>query len=198
MSLSGNHRGVAAILVLSKGTKIVGVGFIFLIIMGVGYREFVKKNRDRYHELCVEEVILKRCVEEKQQEVSHTGVYRDQLVVIGQHLAQILKEWPSQDEMAGILDDLSKIGISSGLKVASFVPKSEVSHDFYIELPIEITLIGQFRQLYHFLNRVAQMNRVITIHHLAIEQQFAEKSLAPTGDILRMRLLAKIYRYPTT
>ncbi len=188
--------GLGDFLAYPKPIKIVGVVFLSLFIMGIGYDLFVKKNREQYHLLSTEEVILKRQFEQKQHEASPLEAYRVQLKILDQHLAQRLLQWPSQQELPGILDDLSKTATASGLSVELFAPTLEVRHDFYIELPIQMTLSGQYPQLFKFLSRLTQMKRMVTCHDLVIERALSEKAPYQPGDRLKVHLIAKIYRYP--
>ena len=198
INVNGREITMAEILALPKPIKMVGVAFLSLLIRGIGYGCVVKKNRDRYHLLRAEVLLLKQNFEKKQHEASTLDAYRQQMVIIDNRLAEMLQQWPSQNEMPGILDEISKTGIASGLTVELFAPKAAVSRGFYSELPIEMTLVGQYHQLVGFLSRVAQMSRLVTCHEVVIERQSHEKKPDEPGDLLRIQLIAKIYRYHTT
>ena len=96
-----------------------------------------------------------------------------------------------------LLEDISKTGTASGLTFELFAPMPEVLHDFYIEVPIKIGVVGNYHQFAVFLSRVAQMSRIVTLHDLVVQGVSSEKQkTSPTG-LLSMQMTAKIYRYRT-
>ena len=97
--------------------------------------------------------------------------------------------------MPRLLDDISKTGTESGLIFESFVPLPEVQHDFYVELPMKITVLGNYFQLTQFMNRVACMSRIVTWHDFVIERAPASNQETAAGDLLAMKITAKAYRY---
>jgi type IV pilus assembly protein PilO len=97
--------------------------------------------------------------------------------------------------MPGMLEDISKTGIASGLTFTLFAPMPEVPHDFYIELPIKIVVSGNYQQFAVFLSRIGQMNRIITLHDFALDD--VKSKTNNTDGLLSMQLTAKIYRYRT-
>lgn len=99
--------------------------------------------------------------------------------------------------MPGLLEEISKTGVASGLTFELFAPQPEVSHDFYVELPIKISVVGTYFQLAMFVSRVAQMNRIVTLHDFSIEGVSSKDQKIVSGDELVMNITAKIYRYRT-
>ncbi|CZR30094.1 Pilus assembly protein%2C PilO [Legionella pneumophila] len=68
-------------------------------------------------------------------------------------------------------------------------------HDFYVELPIKITIVGSYMQLARFLSRVAEMNRIVTLHEFSVEGVSSGDGKTVSQDELVMAITAKIYRY---
>ena len=99
--------------------------------------------------------------------------------------------------MPGLLEEVSKTGLVCGLKFDLFAPQPEVTHDFYIELPIKITVIGSYFQLALFLSRLVEMNQMVTLHDFSIEGLTSEDKKSVSQDELLMNMTAKIYRYHT-
>ena len=122
-----------------------------------------------------------------------------------ERFGNMLKQLPTQNEMPGLLEDISKTGIASGLVFELFAPLPEVLHDFYIELPIKTVMVGNYHQFAIFLSRVAQMSRIVTLHDFTIERWASDNGKPKdtldhqdtSGDQLRMEMTIKIYRYRT-
>ena len=143
---------------------------------------------------------MKTQFEQKQREASNLQAYRNQMAIMEERFGTMLKQLPTQNEMPGLLEDISKTGIASGLTFQSFTPMPEIQHDFYIELPIKIAVNGNYHQIAIFLSRVAEMGRIVTLHDFVVGRgMLGNLSLQKdeSGDKLTMEMTAKIYRYRT-
>lgn len=177
--------------------KIGVVTFMSLLLIGLGYWFIAKENFEQYDTLKTQEVTLKTDFEMKQHEASNLDAYRNQMAMMEERFGNMLKQLPTQNEMPGLLEDISKTGIASGLTFELFAPLPEVQHDFYIELPIKISVNGNYHQFAVFLSRVALMNRIVTLHDFEVDGVAPDKHKNNPGDLLNMKMTAKIYRYRT-
>lgn len=100
-----------------------------------------------------------------------------------------LKQLPGQAQVPGLLDEVSRIGLTSGLLIEHIEWAPEVLQPFYAELPLKMVLVGGYHDLGLFVSSLASLPRIVTLH------DFALAPLNDTGDgQLRMTLLAKTYR----
>lgn len=184
---------------IGQWPKPIKIGFIALmaiIVVGAGYWFIAKPNFEQFDRLKREEKELRAKFELRQNQASNLQLYRNQLQLMQERFGKMLRQLPSKDEMPGLLEDISKTGIASGLTFELFAPLPEVQHDFYIELPIQITVIGKYHQLAIFLSRVAKLDRIVTLHDFEI-QHVPDDKKATSKELLIMKLTAKIYRYRT-
>ena len=182
-----------------KAIKIGVTGVLFAIVLGLGYWLIVGSYFDQYDLLLAEEAKLKTEFEMKQHQAANLDAYRNQMLIMEERFGDMLKQLPTQNEMPGLLEDISKTGIASGLIFELFAPLPEVKHDFYIELPIKIVVLGNFHQFAVFLSRVSQMSRIVTLHDFVIGRAISDKDKkeVTSGDELSMEMTAKLYRYRT-
>ncbi|KTD22425.1 type 4a pilus biogenesis protein PilO [Legionella londiniensis] len=180
-----------------KPVKIGVIVFLSLLLVGMGYWLIAKKNFEQYESLKEQEPALKAKFELKQHQASNLQAYRNQMQLMEERFGTMLKQLPAKNEMPGLLEDISKTGIASGLTFELFAPMPEVQHDFYVELPIKIAVVGNYHQLAVFVSRVAEMSRIVTMHDFVIEPASAEQQKNGASDQLIMRMTAKIYRYRT-
>jgi type IV pilus assembly protein PilO len=176
--------------------KIMLIFVMGLFVVGLGYWLIIKSNLESYDALTKQEKTLKEEFELNQQQSANLLLYRTQMVEMEQRFGSMLKKLPTQNEMPGLLEDISKTGISSGLTFELFAPMPEIQHDFYIELPIKIAVVGNYHQLAVFVSRIVQMNRIVTLHDFTIEgiPQDKQKTVVPMDQLI-MHMTAKIYRY---
>ncbi|TAL59096.1 MAG: pilus assembly protein PilO [Legionella sp.] len=171
---------------------VVGVS---LLIIFLGYWLIAKGNFEQYDTLENQEAVLKTDFETKQRQAANLQAYRNQLIIMNERFGAMLKQLPAKNEMPGLLEEISKTGIAAGLKFELFAPQKEVEHDFYIELPIKIIVVGTYFQLATFLSHVAEMNRIVTLHEFSIEGVSSKDRKTISEDELVMNITAKIYRY---
>ncbi|KTD31374.1 type IV pilus biogenesis protein PilO [Legionella moravica] len=165
------------------------------MIIALGYWLVVKANFEQYETLQTQEATLREEFEKKQHQASNLQAYRNQLQLMNERFGTMLRQLPAKNEMPGLLEEISKTGVTSGLNFELFAPQAEVVHDFYIELPIKITVVGTYMQLAIFLSRVAEMNRIVTLHEFTIQGESSKDSKTVSEDELVMNITAKIYRY---
>ena len=187
-----------------KPIKVGVVVFLSILLIGMGYWLIAKANFEQYNTLQAQEITLRSEFELKQHQAANLQAYRNQMTIMEERFGNMLKQLPTKNEMPGLLEDISKTGIASGLTFELFAPLPEVQHDFYIELPIKIAVVGNYHQFAVFLSRVAQMSRIVTLHDFVIgrgviqgENQTGVISKDDSGDQLEMEITAKIYRYRT-
>lgn len=173
------------------------VGLLAIIVVALGYWVIVKPNFEQYDSLTREEQTLRAKFELKQHQAASLHQYRNQLQIMEERFGNMLRRLPAEHEMPGLLEDISKTGISAGLRFELFAPQEEVEHDFYVELPIKIKVVGNYHQIAVFLNRVAQLGRIVTMHDFILEKASSRDKREGSADELVMDMTAKIYRYRT-
>ncbi|MGQ3890554.1 type 4a pilus biogenesis protein PilO [Legionella sp. CNM-4043-24] len=177
--------------------KYAVAALLMLLIIGMGYWFFTSNNFEQYDALLVDSVNLKNSFEQKQQQAASLQLYENQLKIMEERFGNMLRQLPAQSEMVGLLDDISKTGVSSGLTFVLFAPAPEVTHDFYVEVPISVKVQGTYEQLAVFLSRIAAMKRIVTLHDFEITPVKNEKDKEVSGNLLEMSIIIKIYRYRT-
>jgi type IV pilus assembly protein PilO len=194
--LNLNELTLENISIWPQPVKIVLITIISILLVGFGYWFIVKPDIQIYDSLTKQELTLRKEFEKKQQQASNLNLYKAQIVEMKRRFGKLLKQLPSKNEMHNLLEEISRTGIASGLRFELFAPMQEIQHDFYVELPIKMIVVGNYHQLAVFLSRVASMSRIVTLHNLVIEnlKQDTIKKAAP-GSLLSMKLTAKIYRY---
>ncbi len=168
---------------------------LWILIIVLGYLFVLQMDFERYTSLKLQEETLKIEFASKGYQARLLNAYKTKLQGIKKDFGKRLKAFPKKNEMPVLLDDISKTGIQAGLKVTLFVPQKELAHDFFMELPLKISLKGTYFQLLQFLMDVAQMNRIVTFHDFRIEVASSIDEDSKSQNALEMTLRAKTYCY---
>lgn len=134
---------------------------------------------------------LKIVFELKHNKASNLLAYQEQLKLIKQKLDDVIKQMPMEDEVAGLVIDISQTGIVNGLEFKLFKPSPPVQQDFYSELPINIEVVGKYEELLFFIGGLASLPRIVTVHDLTISP-FDKANTTPQSKLL-MSVMVKTY-----
>ena len=138
------------------------------------------------------ELDLKTDFEGKQRKSANLQDYRDQLAQIETSLAIMIKQMPTQEEVASLLVDISQTGLASGLEFRLFQPGLPIAKEFYSELPIKIEVVGKYEELSLFVSGLAALPRIVTVHDVVITPVDKGKA-GDTEDSMVMGATVKTY-----
>tara|TARA_R110001592_G_scaffold37188_8_gene124258 strand:- start:11504 stop:12127 length:624 start_codon:yes stop_codon:yes gene_type:complete len=170
------------------------VGLLLLIaLLFAGYHFHLKDLQVVLERSEAQEVTLRKDFVAKSFRAANLEAYKDQLVEIEERFGTLLKQLPSDTEVPGLLEDITQMGLNSGLEFESITLQPETAKQFYIELPISIVVQGNYHDLGTFVSSIASLPRIVTLHDFTI---------APVTegnpDLLKMSILARTYRYNDT
>lgn len=186
---------------------------VFALVVAGSYQLNLAALHARLQAEEKKEVGLKDEFEKKVNEAANLEAYRAQMVEMEKSFEALLKQLPADTEVPGLLDDISAKGLDSGLTFKTIDLKAEKSSDYYIELPIEITVAGGYHDFGSFVSGIAALPRIVTLDDFAIELNTkkpgasggdaasgkgakAPKDAVPTpAGQLNMKINAKTYRY---
>ena len=178
----------------SVAAKFAVLFFFFLLLAGIGCFFLLQGYEASYAFLRAKE----RSLQVARQEMAHHLSPARRPFLQGEteaNIKKLLLQLPTEQEMAGLLERVSKIGVASKLSFESFTPMPLVQHPIYIELPISLEVVGRYQQLVLFLKNIAAMPRLVTLHDFAIEGVSIDKENRYSREILAMKMTIKLYRY---
>lgn len=123
------------------------------------------------------EQTLKGEFETKQKKAVKFNDYQDQLTQIKASLEEMIRQMPTEEEVASLLVDISQTGLASGLEFKLFKPDAPIAKDFYSELPISIQVKGKYEELGLFVSGLAALPRIVTIHNVNITPESKDGSM---------------------
>ncbi len=148
--------------------KALAVVLVCLMVAGAGVYWDTLGQIDELSALEKKEIDLKTEFEGKQKKVANLQDYRDQLAQIETSLSIMIKQMPTEEEVASLLIDISQTGLASGLEFRLFKPSAPIPKEFYSELPIAIQVTGKYEELSLFVSGLAALPRIVTVHDVKI------------------------------
>lgn len=170
--------------------KALAGGLLMVLVLALGYSFYLSDLEDQLALKHEEESTLKEQFATKARMAANLELYTQQMKEMENSFGVLLRQLPSDTEVPGLLEDITRTGLGSGLEFEEIKLLPEVTQQFYIELPIQITVTGAYHDLATFVSGVAGLPRIVTLHDFDLAPVDPE-----SGPKLRMSILAKTYRY---
>jgi type IV pilus assembly protein PilO len=177
---------------LPPGAKVF-VLFALLALVSAGYYlgvhmslEQEAEEAQRRHEVLQNELNQAR---ERQKEYLKL---REELASREALDRQNMRVLPDNAEIPAFLDDLNRLAELSGLRVSQVTPRPEASEQFFVRVPVLLSLVGKYHQLAKFFYNISRLERAINMENIALQQPTKEND-----DInLSVSVLATTFRRP--
>ncbi|MCQ4324679.1 pilus assembly protein PilP [Stutzerimonas stutzeri] len=170
--------------------KFIAGVLLLVAVLALGYYLHLQDMQVQLEQQRAQEVTLKQQFSTKAFQAANLEAYKEQMVEMESSFGALLRQLPSDTEVPGLLEDITRTGLGSGLEFEEIKLQPEVVQQFYIELPIQIKVVGAYHDLATFVSGVASLPRIVTLHDFEINPENKE-----TTSKLRMNILAKTYRY---
>ncbi len=169
--------------------KLLFAIFLAVTVLLLGYFGLVSDKITQLDKGKAQENRLKQSYGTKHHVAANLELFREQMVKAEDIFANQLRRLPNKHQIPGLLDDITFIGTTSGLNFVKLEWQPEISKEIYIELPIDIEVIGPYHSFGHFVSKIAGLPRIVTLHDFKIRIEQSQR------DVLALKLQAKTYRY---
>jgi type IV pilus assembly protein PilO len=172
-----------------KAAKITLAIFIAIVVLVLGYFLLISDKITTLDNYAAEEVTLKSQYKIKYHFAANLELFEQQMKEAEALFANQLRSLPESHETPGLLDDITFVGTTSGLKFVKLNWQPEITREIYIELPIDIEVVGSYHEFGNFVSKIAGLPRIVTLHGFDVDINNMENGL------LGLKLQAKTYRY---
>lgn len=112
---------------------------------------------------------LKQQRESKQKLVANLGQLQETVRELGAQLKQAEARLPDSKEIPDLLSSISSAGRDAGLDVLTFRQRSELLRDFYAEVPVDVTVRGNYHEVASFFDRVGKLDRIVNVGDIVMQ-----------------------------
>lgn len=166
--------------------KVIVCVLLTAAVLALGYNFHLSDMQAQLEQ----QAAVKQQFSTKAFQAANLEAYKAQMKEMEESFGALLRQLPSDTEVPGLLEDITRTGLGSGLEFEEIKLLPEVTQQFYIELPIQISVVGGYHDLATFVSGVSSLPRIVTLHDFEI------KPVEPgSTSKLRMSILAKTYRY---
>ena len=175
--------------------KILIYLLVFVVVLVMGYMLVLSGIKTGLEGDKQQQVTLLGDFEQKVFKAQNFEVYKRQLKDMEDSFGALLRQWPQDTEVPGLLEDITYTGIGSGVDFNSIDLGTEARREFYAEQPINITAQGDYHAFGAFVSGIAALPRIVTLHDFTISPKSGSSLRDGSSPVLLLAIQAKTYRY---
>ncbi|HUH37762.1 MAG TPA: type 4a pilus biogenesis protein PilO [Spongiibacteraceae bacterium] len=168
--------------------KIISWVLVFVVVLAAGYFYVIADQRVALQREQNKEQELRADFKTKALKAANLAALRQQMAEMEETFGALVSQLPSDTEVPGLLEDITNKGVESGLEIISINLQREQVKEFYVELPIQISVKGGYHDLGAFVSGISGLPRIVTLHDFKISDGGA-------AGVLSMNITARTYRY---
>lgn len=100
-----------------------------------------------------------------------------------QQLLIAREKLPEGAEIPSLLQRIHNQAKTAGLEINKFKREPDVTQDYYVEIPVNMELVGTYDELANFIYYVGRMTRIVNIKDLELARK-AKEGLSPSGELV--------------
>ena len=151
--------------------KVIACCLLLIVALALGFNFYLKDLQADLDLQRAEEQTLKDQFSAKAFQAANLDAYKSQMAEMEESFGSLLRQLPSDTEVPGLLEDITRTGLGSGLEFEEIKLEPEMVQQFYIELPIQIAVVGGYHDLATFVSGVASLPRIVTLHDFEIKSK---------------------------
>lgn len=106
---------------------------------------------------------------------------------------RVIRELPDQSEVSELLEKISNKTRETGLELNLFKRKDDIPREFFAEVPVAVSITGNFHQVATFFDEVARLSRIVNVTNIS----FVEPKVGEDSVVLKVDCLLTAFRYLT-
>ena len=179
------------ILERSQLQKIAILAATIILISALYYSFVYSPKSDEVAKLADSVEIARNEKNAKQLKAANLPRLQRDLKMLDMQLAKAVAELPNQKQIAALLTHISAQAQQAGLNVLLFRPRAETFQEFYAEVPVDITVKGNFHNTVSFFDAVGRLDRLINIDNIG----FRNPTIAGDNVIMETTSVATAFRF---
>ncbi len=124
--------------------------------------------------------------------------FKEQVDRLNEELKSALTQLPNEKEIPEILKSISSLGKGSNLEFTLFRPKPEVPQQFYAQVPIELTVLGNYHNIGMFFDKVSKLPRIINVVDFNMTRARDVKGRSEGDVLVKTSCMINTYRFLET
>lgn len=174
----------------------VALGIILVLLVVVGYWQFFLRAAWGARDQARAELLpLKAEAEQTRRIAGQRPLLEREIKLLEARLSQALLQLPGEKEIPSLLTRVARLGQETDLDLALFKPGNPVTKEFYMEVPVQLKVIGTYHGLGMLFERLGRLDRIVNVADLTIRPADKEQK---AGASIQAELAVVTYTYTGT
>ena len=183
---------------LSKVQRIaIWAGVLILIIGAFVYFSYLPKFK-KIDQLKANLTKIEKELEIAKRNARQLNEFRKKMQDAEEQFKIVMRALPENEEIPTLLTGISKAGTDSGLNFVLFQPKPDEKKDFYAEIPVAMTVTGDYHGVATFFESVAGLNRIVNIRNISMKPDKESTNLTTTCTAVTYKFIEASDAEPKT
>jgi type IV pilus assembly protein PilO len=150
----------------SKQKVLLAVLFSALVVVGYYYLYYKEASR-QITGLETQLTSLRAKIKEQEVIAGNLQSFQAEVQRLEGQLSLLLEQLPNSAEIPSLLKNVSDLGKEAGLDILKFAPSGEVKKEFYAEIPVSITVRGDYHSFVEFADKVSHYPRIVNLSNIS-------------------------------
>jgi len=175
---------------LSKVQRILLSSVFFILVVGIFIYFFYWPKFEKIAALKTNQTKLEQKLKTAKRNAADLKKFQAKMKEAEAQFNLAMKKLPEKEEIPSLLTAISDSGQAVGLDFLLFEPKAEKKKEFYAEIPVAMSLRGDYHNLAIFFDQVARLNRIVNIENIQMSRGKGAK-----GRELTAKCTAVTYKF---
>ena len=181
---------------LSKAQRVLISAVFFIVILAVFVYFFYWPKFEKIASLKAKVTELEAKLATAKRNAAGLKKYQAQMKAAEAQFNMAMKKLPEKEEIPSLLTSISDSGQAVGLEFLLFEPKAEKKKEFYAEIPVAMSLQGDYHNLAVFFDQVARLNRIVNIENIQMSRGKGKRGKgSSTSDNKRLKATCTAVTY---
>ena len=161
----------AIIQAISERPKSHRIGILLAVVAVISFLfwQFVYSSKLEEKTKLEEKVAnLERSILDERRRAASLSRLRELVKELDQKLQLALQELPDSSHIDRLIDSISDLARKSGLEITLFTRREDKYQDFYAEVPVSISVEGNYHEVATFFDEVSHLDRIVNINQISI------------------------------
>ncbi len=167
---------------LSQAQRIIVSVVFFVVIAGISIYFLYWPKFEKINSLKKQLTDLEQKLSTAKRNAADLKKFQAKMKKARAQFNMAMKKLPETKEIPSLLTAISDSGQQVGLEFLLFEPKKEKKKEFYAEIPVAMSLRGDYHNLAIFFDQVARLNRIVNITNIQMTRAKGKGTAA--GELL--------------
>ncbi|MBW2430687.1 MAG: type 4a pilus biogenesis protein PilO [Deltaproteobacteria bacterium] len=151
---------------LSKLQRILISGVLFALIVGIFVYLLYWPKFENIKQLNTQLEKLEKKLKTAKRNAADLKKFQAKMKEAEVQFRMAMQKLPEKEEIPSLLTSISDSGQQAGLEFLLFEPKPEKIKEFYAEIPVAMSIKGDYHNLAIFYDQVARLSRIVNIQNI--------------------------------